>query len=153
MNIVILWLFYGGIQLLIATYKDFTNKRLIDERHNYLMTGASLMLLSVYPKNFLYILILFLLITLLFILFKRFKIIGEADIQAISWILLGLGFLSPIFMVWFVLYFSGISLLYAAVKTILVKLFSKNKTAPTPFFIVIFISYILTGLGVGYYLL
>lgn len=147
-----IWFYFGTMQLLVATYKDFKNKRLVDERHNYLMVGASLMLIGFFQRDFWYIILNVALMMILGSLTKKIKGIGEADIQALMWIYLGYGLINPLYLIWFLIIFTVLSLIYVFTKKIIVRMYVKDKKpVPTPFFIVILISFVFNALLFGLY--
>jgi hypothetical protein len=68
---------------------------------------------------------------------KKFKLIGEADINTLLWIFYGLSVLSPFYALWFAGIFIALTLLYFGAKVWIFK----NKEY-TPFYGVILISFV-----------
>lgn len=84
-----LWYFMGFIYLSILTYQDYFKKMLVDDRFNYLMIGATVMLYSIYPKNLWYLLIIIVLTILVSFLMTYFKAFAEGDLKAFLWSFIG----------------------------------------------------------------
>lgn len=140
------WAWMGTLYLIFLTYKDFKDKRVIDDRHNYLMLGASISLLSHLRRSFWYMLAIVLVTVILSIYLRKFKVIGEADITALSWIFLGYGIINIFKLAWFGFYFIIITVFYNFLKF---KVFKTKQN--TPFFPVILISFWLNSFLFGLY--
>lgn len=123
------------------TYKDYKNKGWIDERYNFFMSGIAISLVSHVKRNIIYMLTLILVIIILFTVFKKKKILGEGDIQAISWILMGLGILGVPYFIIFSTIFITCTLIY-----ILMKKYIFRYKLPTPFFGVLLISFVTNAI-------
>lgn len=116
---MILWAFFGILYLTIMAWQDIKNKMLIDERHNYFMTGATAMLLSIYKHDLLYILIIMAVVFLTISTFKKSKTLAEGDIQAVSWGIVGFGLIDLRLSLWYVLFLCLILLFEAGLFRIL----------------------------------
>jgi hypothetical protein len=140
------WSWMGTLYLIFLTYKDYKNKRIIDDRHNYLMLGASIALLSHISRNLLYMLLIMVVIIGLRWYLNKFKVIGEADINALSWIFLGFGIINIFKLAWFGIFFIIITAFYTGLKFYVFKY-----KEDTPFFQVILISFWFNCLIFGLY--
>lgn len=103
------FIFLGLIHLFLMLRQDM-KKMTIDSRHNRFMTGVAVLM---YITNFpgLIIGIAILCLTALFVMFVRKpeKLgMGSADIEMVSWALLGFGTLN---LVWAVLYLTWVTIL------------------------------------------
>jgi len=134
------FLWIGTIYLIFLTYKDYKDKMRIDDRHNFIMIGIAISLLSHIQTSFIKLLAITITIILLGIYLNKFKLIGGADITAIRWILLGLGIIDYTILLWFTGFFVIIALFYALIKRYLF-----HYKGHTPFFIVLLISFWFTG--------
>ena len=140
------WAWFGTLYLLILTYKDLKNSNKVDTRYNYVMAGVSLSLISHVEFIIWRILVLFIVIILMAYFLNKYKAVGLADIQSLSWVFLGYCILNITFLLWFVVIFIGITLFYIFLK---VKLFKYE--SPAPFFPVILTSFILNCCLFGLY--
>jgi hypothetical protein len=73
---------------------------------------------------------------------NKYNLIGGADASTLTWLFYGFGIINPFTLLYFVLYFGVISIAYMLFKKIGLKLFRLPKNTPTPFYIVILISFI-----------
>lgn len=128
--------FLGTLYLLILTYQDIKNKMLVDDRYNYFMLGATIMLYSYYQHTFTYILSLIIIIALLSWFVNKFKLLGSADIKTLSWCFLGLGIIERNMLVFFLLSFMIIQMIYAIINGIW---FKQPKVPGYPLFLISFI--------------
>lgn len=140
------WAWIATIYLIILTIQDYRNKRLVNERFNYVMLGVTISLISHLPITLLYLLALIASVIALRIYLVKFKLIGEADITALNWVFLGFGYINYIFLLGYVLVFIFTTLLYTTIK---LYLFRYKK--PTPFFTVILISFWFASFVFGLY--
>lgn len=145
------WAWLGTLYLVVLTWQDFRNNMNVDDRKNYFMMGASFALLSHVQRNIWYILILILFTVLINIYAKKYNILGHADISTLTWVFYGFGIINPFFLLFFILYFGGITLLYLILKRVALKLLKRPYETPTPFYIVILISFLSFGIIVGLY--
>ena len=140
------WMFLGILHLLILTYQDIWHKRLVDERHNWFMMGATISLLALFKQPIVYLLSLFMIVTILFIVIKKKKLIGIADNQTIVWSFIGFGIISVWILLYYTITFTIIMLLYQLIAWIAGKWFFKRKLEYIPFYPVFLISFILVNL-------
>lgn len=141
------WAFFGTIYLIIMTYQDFKQNRLIDDRHNYFLMGLSISLLSHFQRSFWYILSLALLIVIFSIITRKYNLLGEGDISALRWIIIGLAIISPYVLMYFLGIFAVLSLLYV----LLLKYVFRKPDAP--FFNVLLGSFIIISVWFDLYIL
>lgn len=138
---MIYWAFVGVIHLLILTYQDLKHKRLVDDRHNWFMMGATLSLLSLYKNKFLYILALCVITAILLSFIKKKGILGSADNKTILWSFIGFGIISYWILAYYAAIFIVIMILYQILAKIIAKVLKKEyKVLPGyPVFLVTFI--------------
>lgn len=142
------WIWLSTLNLLILTWQDHRkNKMLIDDRRNYLMMGLTISLISHTRINFFYLTGLIILNIIFVKYLSKLKLFGEGDLSAFNWILLGFGIISPIYWIYFNIILVCFTLLYMLIKKIIVK----NMNLPTPFFIVILLSFFLTSIFFSLY--
>ncbi len=134
------WAWFGTLYLLILTYKDLKNSNKVDTRYNYIMLGISLSLTSHVHFVIWRILVLIIVVFGMYFFLKKYNVLGLADIQSLSWIYLGYGFLSLTYLFWFMLIFVGVTLFYLFLK---VKVFKYKE--PAPFFPVIFVCFVFNS--------
>lgn len=141
-NGVAFWAIVGTIYLFIMTYKDLFNNMRVDERYNFFMMGVSLMLLTYFNISFWYLLTLLGVLILLNWLFRKFKVVGAADITALTWLIYGYGIIGFRPLVLFV----GIFLLLTALYYIIRLIMKVPQDKPTPYFPVLLATFILTNM-------
>lgn len=141
------WFIVGAIYLGILTYQDYKRKMIVDGRYNYFMMGLTFSLLSHFRRGLLYILALLVLTILLGIVIKKLKILGQADINAITWIYYGMGIINPFNLVVFFAVFSFCILIYFVTKIMICRLRNIDVKEPVAFFPVILVSYIVSLLA------
>ena len=127
----------GTIYLLILTWQDYKKKMLVDDRLNYFMMGVTFSLLSHVQRSFWYIILILILFYALAYYLKKYKLIGEADVNTLLWIFYGLSILAPYYAFWFAGIFITLTLIYFGAK----RWIFKNKEY-TPFYGVILISFV-----------
>jgi len=154
-----MWASFGTLQLIIASWKDFKNNMKVDDRHNWLMMGISIALLTHIPRGLWYILGLALFMPMFWVLMRKIKAIGEGDINSISWILFGFGIINIYYAAWFGIAFIVVTCLYAilrfwaipfGINTLKLNLdYMPNK--PLPFYPVILLAFFITNILLGIY--
>lgn len=127
----------GILMLGIMTYEDFKNVMQVDDRRNWLMLGCTIMLLAFIKRSFWYILIVAIGTIVMTIILNRFHAFGAADNSALSWIMAGFAYVSPIHSLAFMLIFGALLTIQLTIKKLL------KVTHPTPLFMAIFLSFIL----------
>jgi len=150
------WFFFGTFFLIILTYQDFKNKRVVDDRSNYVMMGLSLSLLSHLDVGILLLLSVLVVSFVLRFFLKKFSLVGESDANALAWIFYGLGLISVFKLVWFFFFFSIITAAYFGLSKLYVKLLEKHQKRKIdkvflPFYHVILLSFVLSALLFGAY--
>lgn len=140
------WAFAGTIYLIILTIQDYKNNMLVDDRHNWFMYGVTFSLIGILHAKLWYILTLLVIIYFLNKYMKKYKVLGEADINTFSWIFYGFGIISLFYFI----YYSIIILFLSALFFVLKKYLFKYEK-PVPFYAVILISYIVVCLMSGLY--
>lgn len=140
------WTWIGTLYLLILTYQDYKNNMWVDDRKNAFMMGISMSLLSHFPVKVWY---LFLLIACImgfryYALHK--EVFGEADVNTLTWVFLGLGIINVFYLGFFAVVFMFCALLYELGRRFV---FKYNE--PAPFYIVILVSFVASMLVMGLY--
>jgi hypothetical protein len=136
------WAFIGIIQLIILTYQDLRNNKLVDDRHNWFMMGLTISLYSHYPHPFWYILVLIFVPMILMVIFQKYKVIGAADTKTILWTFIGFGLINLWILVNYAIWLLAVFLLYFLLAFILKKVTNaqEQKALPAyPVFLIVFI--------------
>lgn len=141
-NAVSFWVAMGTFYLLIMTYKDLKNNMRIDDRFNFFMMGASIMLLTHFYISVWYILALIIVILGLNMYLKKFNVLGGADISSIMWLFYGYAIINLRVVVSFVIVFLMLAGLYYFVR----KLMKMPEDKPLPFMPVLLASFIINNL-------
>lgn len=143
--------YFGLIYLLILTIRDYSNKMIVDDRHNFFMTGIAVSLMTHYTRGFFYLLGLAAITVILNILLKKKRALGEADINSLSWIFLGFGIISPYVLGYFAAILIILTTLFNLLRFFYSKILKNKKilTGEMPFYSVILISFITTCLLMG----
>lgn len=103
------WLFLGFVSLVVLCVQDF-RKRRVDDRRNYLMYGATFMLLTHVSRVWWYLLSVVVIVVLLSFLLKRF--VGRGDVSSFGWLFLGFAWLGVQYLLVFFLFFSFCTVAY-----------------------------------------
>jgi len=134
------WAFFGIVQLVLLTYKDFKNNMNVDDRHNWFMLGISVSLLSHFNHGFLYCLSVMVVSLFAGYMIKKINVLGDADVSSITWIFIGLAILNIYALLWFFIIFLTITLIYWTIKKYILRI-----KFPTPFYLVILISFLINS--------
>lgn len=119
----------------------------IDDRKNSFMLGLTISLFSHIQRPILYILALILINWLLQKWIIYLNVIADGDASAFNWIFLGFGIFGYTSLIIFLISFAFTSLIYQSMKQYVFKV-----DKPTPFFMVLLLSFIATCLIGGLYL-
>lgn len=120
----------------------------VDDRRNYLMIGVSVSLFSHVKHPWYWGFAVLGMVMAMFWVFKKFKVLGEADIKSLSWIFLGMGILGLPYFVAYAGLFGIIMGIYFLLKLVLFR--KQAKLNPkTQFYPVILISFVLTCILMG----
>lgn len=139
-NAINTWFYIGTIYLFWLTYQDYKNNRMVDDRKNHFMMGFSFAVVMVTRTGFLYILGMILCMIIFQKVLMKVKDIGGADINSLTWILLGAGLFYWGIAFYFALFFTVLSALFIFLKNYIFKY-----TQPLQFYGVIFLSFVCTG--------
>jgi len=141
------WAWLGTIYLIILTWQDHRKaKMLVDDRLNFFVMGTTFSLLSHVFRPLWYVVVLFFLVLFLCYYLNRFRILGKGDAHSLVWIFYGCGILGVEHFLGFAVIFSIIAGLYYFIKLVVFRY-----KLPTPFYIVILLSFFLNGLLGGLY--
>ena len=105
-----IWILAGTIYLIYLTWQDYTKHMRVDDRYNFYMFGATMMLAGIYRHPWYFFVILSVVVFLLTMIIK--KVLGEADVHSIIWIYLGYGLISLIALTYFTGIFIACNILY-----------------------------------------
>lgn len=139
-----LWVFVGLIDLAFLTWQDIRKRGWVDDRLNFSMMGATLMLLEDYPKSVVYLLIVLVVLALLSAFIIKFKLLGDADYKSIAWIMWGLSYINSSYLVGFFIATAFFTVVQALTARVLFK-----KAVRVPYYPVLFLSFLTTCLFYG----
>lgn len=140
------WAWFATIYLIILTYQDYKHNMLVDDRHNWFMYGMTISLVSHIHNKLWYVFVLLGIVLLFGFLMRKYKLLGDADVNSLGWILYGFGIISIAYYVAFAI----ILILAVAFVTLLKNKVFKYK-APIPFYAVLLIIYVGACLILGIY--
>lgn len=129
---------FGTLYLIYLTYDDIFKKCLVDDRKNWFMLGLSISLYSHFKHSTYYILFIVFVVIMFGIMMRKYSSVGEADVNSISWVILGLSIINVYSLVLFTLIVSGVTMMYYTIKGPLLKI--KSNTAYYPVILVSFIT-------------
>jgi hypothetical protein len=137
------WFFMGTLYLCFMTYQDVFHKMLVDERHNYLMLGATIPLLFILQKPVWLIFAALGIAIAVMLLAKFSKAFGEADQTSIMWVFTGFTVIGWNYLNIFVMIF-----LFCIFITIVARKILKIKKATPgmPIFLLSFVATIIYNL-------
>lgn len=137
------FVWFGTMYLVLLMYQDYVKKMRVDDRFNWLMYGITISLTSHIDINFFYFFFIIGIAIIGWLVYKRYQTdaIGEADINSIMWIFVGFGIIGWQILMWWFVYFAVTSIVYLIIKTYVLKI--RNYT---PFYGIIFLSFVLTGI-------
>lgn len=143
-----LWTLLGTLYLVVLTYKDVRQNRLVDDRYNWFMMGLTIALTMIVKRPFLYIIVILVITALMVGFLVRYAKLGSADGSTFLWSFVGFGIIGPYgqFVLWYALSLLFFSTLYYGVKRFIIR-----ERRETPFYPVILLSYVLTCLTTGIY--
>lgn len=145
------WVWIGTIYLIILTYKDIKHNCLVDERHNWFMSGLTFSMFFLFKNSFWYILSIIVFIILFNILLSRTKVLGEADHQTLTWIIVGFGLINLNSLINFLAVFGGVTITYFLAKKISSKILSFNVEEATPFYPALLVSFAISVTILGFW--
>lgn len=145
------WVWIGTIYLIILTYKDIKHNCLVDERHNWFMSGLTFSMFFLFKNSFWYILSIIVFIILFNILLSKTKVLGEADHQTLTWIIVGFGLIDLNALINFLAVFGGVTITYFLAKKISSKILSFNFKEATPFYPALLVSFAISVTILGFW--
>lgn len=134
------WFIGGLIHLFILSYQDIKNNHTIDDRYNYMMYGFTAGFYFLIRPKLIFIIGCIISAILLYFILKKAKFIGDGDLNAFNWIIIGLGIISFDSVITFL-----ICLIVLCILLVIFRLLNK-KDIHVAFFPYIFISFLVTGL-------
>lgn len=144
--IVPLWAIVGTFYLIILTVQDYRKNNFVDDRYNFFMYGATIMLLSHVQHTILYMLMIIALGIGLRYYINKFKLTGEADANTFAWIFTGYGFMNFQFLITGLIMFIAVLILTGIFKFAIFR----NKEAQA-FYGIILIFFVITNILLGVY--
>lgn len=145
-NIFSYYIWLALIYLVFLTWKDVKNNMVVDDRMNYFLYGVAASLISHIPRGFWYLLALTGTTILFNFVMNKLKVVGEADINSLSWIIYGLGIIGVATLFWFFIWFVMLTLIYWFLSAVV---FKKFVHGPVPFYPVILGSFLLNAVMLG----
>ena len=133
------WAWFGCLYLVLLTIQDFKNKMYVDDRYNSIMMGLSIALIHFSSRPIWLVFGSIFIIVILRWLLLKLKVIGEADINSLSWILFGFSIIDMSYLFMFTLYFLAASGLYYLFKLAIFKY-----KGDSPFYHVLLVAFSLT---------
>ncbi len=133
---ITIYYFLSILMLIYNTFRDIRTRE-IDERYNYFMFGATMMLLGYFKINIILVFILIFLTIIVILLTKKFMATG--DLQALVWILLGFGAIEHFKIIKFLIAFTGLFILSFITKKLI-----KKEREETPGYILLLGAYLIT---------
>lgn len=140
MQLIQFWQYFGCLHLVILSIMDIWKKGWVDDRHNWMMSGITITLYTIQRRPLWYILVTIALIIGLNYGLKKFKVLGEADVNTISWIFIGYMIINSDLLVGFFLIWGFTTLAYFILKRYIFRI----KT-PVPYYTVLLISFAANG--------
>lgn len=136
---------------MILTYKDIKNNCLVDERHNWFMSGLTFSMFFLFKNSVWYILGIILFVVLFNILLSRTKVLGEADHQTLTWVIVGFALISQEAIIKFLMVFIGVTVAYFVAKKISSKVLSFDFKEATPFYPALLGSFVISVSILGFW--
>ncbi len=133
--------YFGILNLIIFTYQDYKNNRYVDDRKNWIMLGIAISLLTHMRRNIFYLIGLGILTGVMNKFMNKIDALGEADNNTLTWIYLGLGIISPYYLLYYLILFSLLTSIYLFFKNVVFK-YEK----PVQFYPVLLLSLLLFGI-------
>lgn len=140
MSLFEFWFFLGAIELLFMTVQDL-RRRLVDDRLNFLMFGATASLITIQKWGNLYPILILIIVYINSYFLHKFKFFAEADFNSYIWVSTGFAYINPYLYVLFIVLFTAISLLYQFLLQFI-------KLEEKPFYPVFLLSF---GLNIFFY--
>lgn len=141
---MLMWFIIGILHLLILSYQDIRHKKLVDDRHNWFMAGATIMLLSQYSHRTRYILFISVMALTLMYFINKFKLMGEADSKTILWTFTGFGFIGLWSLIHYLIVLSILYVFQTTINIVLCKFIFKRKIEKFPAYPMFLVAFILS---------
>ena len=132
------WFWFATIYLIMLTWQDYRNNRKVDDRRNYLMLGLTISIISHVTTAWWYKLLVTLVILILNRYMAKMAVLGGADINTLSWIILGFAYIDWSLALFFYAVFSVLTIVFWLLKQFVFK-----RYAPTQFYGVILTAFVL----------
>jgi hypothetical protein len=136
------WATMGVLYLLVLTYQDIFKKRLVDDRYNYLMIGATIPLIINSNLGLWVIAIGISLSIGLTYMFGKMNVFGQGDLKAILWSFLGFFSFGYVYVIHYIVAFVFCYFLFVGYYKILEKVKKIKYTLKLPGFPILLLSYI-----------
>jgi hypothetical protein len=144
------WVWIGSINLLMLTIEDYKNKLWVDDRHNWVMLGLSISLISHFKHSIFFLLALSVISGLLLFYLSKILHIGEADKNALLWLFIGLAIISLVYLIIFLMIFAAITFIYFVMFEISKKVFNTQQKE-IQYFGVILLSFVILAIFYNMY--
>lgn len=135
------WALIGSFYLFLLTVEDYKKKMWVDDRKNSFMLGLTVSIVALVHLKIIYLLGIVAVTLLLQWYLKRKNVFGEADVNSITWMFLGFGFINVWNLIIFLCILSILYVLYVFCKKIIFKY-----SGEVPFYPILLASFILACL-------
>jgi len=142
-GVISYWAFFGTMYLIIYTIELFRKKEIVDARKQYFMNGVSVILYSAVHTNLLFVFVILGVTIILNIILNYKKNLFQADVNAISWIFLGISIINMFYLLWFFIILLTLCAFALTIKNIFFRK-EQHKIYMFPFILISFIVFCLT---------
>lgn len=139
------WAWFGAFNLLLMFLSDHKNM-FVDDRKNWFMLGLSISLLQVNPRPLWWVALLLISVYIWRWYISKKGVFGDGDVNALAWMFLGFAIIGLSWLFFFVVVFAVLTAVYLFVKE---SLFKISPERPTPFFSVLFLSFVFVCIVAG----
>lgn len=140
------WAWFGTLYLIILTYQDYKHNMLVDDRHNWFMYGLTISLVSHIHNKLWYVFVLLAIVFTLGFVLRRYKLLGDADVNSLGWMFYGFGIIS----IFYYVTFAAVLICAVSFVAVLKKKVFKIE-GYIPFYAVLLIIYVGTCVILGIY--
>lgn len=133
------WETLGILNLLRLTWQDIKNNMMVDDRYNYFMMGASIMLLSIFKHTIGYIIGVIFTILILSQIISRKKLLGRADANTVLWSFVGWAYIG---LQWLLFYATALVIVITATVSFHRLMYKVNR--PMPMYHAFLIAFVVT---------
>ncbi len=132
----------GTVYLMVLTYQDYKNNRIVDDRKNAFMMGIAISLTSHVKTTLIYKLALVLFLSFAYKFLQKLSAFGEADKSTFLWVFLAYGMINPTLILFFMGTLALTTMLYMGLKKLL-EFLLKVKSRPIQYYGIILTNFVL----------